>query len=38
LSYRTIEKHRSNIIDKLDLDKEKDVLSTWAKAHLEFIL
>lgn len=38
LSNRTIEKHRSNIIDKLDLDKEKDVLSTWAKAHLEFIL
>ena len=38
LSYRTIEKHRSNIIDKLGLDKEKDVLSIWAKEHLEFIL
>jgi two-component system nitrate/nitrite response regulator NarL len=38
LSYRTIEKHRSNIIEKLGLDNEKNVLSIWAKAHLEFML
>ncbi|WP_055442807.1 response regulator [Lacinutrix himadriensis] len=37
LSYRTIEKHRSNIIDKLGLVKEKDILAVWAKANLEFI-
>lgn len=38
LSYRTIEKHRSNIIYKLGLEKERDVLSIWAKEHLEFML
>ena len=37
LSYRTIEKHRSNIIDKLGLVKEKDMLTIWAKANLEFV-
>ncbi|MDO7171831.1 response regulator [Mariniflexile sp. AS56] len=38
LSYRTIEKHRSNIINKLDLPKEKDVLAVWAKQNIEFVL
>mgnify|MGYP001942293808 CR=1 FL=1 len=38
LSYRTIEKHRSNIIDKLGLTKEKDILSIWAKENLELVL
>jgi len=38
LSYRTIEKHRSNIIMKLDLPKEKDILSIWVQENLEFIL
>jgi DNA-binding NarL/FixJ family response regulator len=37
LSYRTVEKHRSNIINKLGLVKEKDILTTWAKEHLEFV-
>lgn len=37
LSARTIEKHRSNIIAKLDLIKEKDILVTWAKENIEFI-
>ncbi len=37
LSYRTIEKHRSNIIAKLDLKSEKDILANWAKENLEFI-
>ena len=38
LSYRTIEKHRSNIIDKLGLPKEKDVLSLWVQENMEFVL
>jgi two-component system nitrate/nitrite response regulator NarL len=38
LSSRTIEKHRSNIIRKLGLVQEKDVLTIWAKEHLEFVL
>ena len=37
LSYRTIEKHRSNIITKLGLAKEKDILKVWAKANLDFV-
>ncbi|MFT4611034.1 MAG: two-component system nitrate/nitrite response regulator NarL [Psychroserpens sp.] len=37
LSPRTIEKHRSNIIAKLDLATEKDILVIWAKEYLEFI-
>ena len=38
LSFRTVEKHRSNIINKLGLSKEKDILSNWAKENLEFVL
>jgi DNA-binding NarL/FixJ family response regulator len=38
LSMRTIEKHRSNIIAKLGLVKEKDILVTWAKENIEFIM
>ncbi len=38
LSPRTIEKHRANIIAKLNLPAEKDVLTIWAKENLEFIL
>ncbi|MFT4781361.1 MAG: two-component system nitrate/nitrite response regulator NarL [Pseudohongiellaceae bacterium] len=38
LSSRTIEKHRSNIIYKLGLTKEKDILAIWAKENLEFVL
>jgi len=37
LSYRTIEKHRSNIIAKLNLAADKDILTIWAKDNLEFI-
>ena len=38
VSARTIEKHRSNIITKLGLTKEKDILTIWAKEHLEFVI
>jgi two-component system nitrate/nitrite response regulator NarL len=38
LSARTIEKHRSNIINKLGLAKEKDILNIWAKENIEFLL
>lgn len=37
LSTRTIEKHRSNIIAKLGLTKEKDILTVWAKENIEFV-
>ncbi|MEH6538207.1 MAG: response regulator transcription factor [Psychroserpens sp.] len=38
VSPRTIEKHRSNIIAKLGLIKEKDILTIWAKENLEFVI
>lgn len=38
ISIRTVEKHRSNIIDKLGLVKEKDILSIWAKENIEFVI
>lgn len=38
ISNRTVEKHRSNIIAKLDLPPQGDALSVWAKAHKELIL
>jgi len=38
ISPRTVEKHRSNIIKKLDLTNEMDALSNWAHAHKELIL
>jgi len=38
ISNRTVEKHRSNIIQKLDLSNEMDALSSWAKEHKELIL
>lgn len=37
LSFRTVEKHRSNMINKLGLAKEKEILAIWAKENLEFI-
>jgi two-component system nitrate/nitrite response regulator NarL len=37
ISTRTIEKHRSNIINKLGLSPDMDALYNWAKAHKEFI-
>jgi DNA-binding NarL/FixJ family response regulator len=37
VSARTIEKHRSNIINKLGLSADMDALSNWANAHKEFI-
>jgi len=37
ISTRTVEKHRSNIITKLDLTKEIDSLTLWAKEHKELI-
>ena len=37
LSMRTIDKHRSNIISKLGLVKEKDILTNWAKENIEFV-
>lgn len=38
LSVRTIEKHRSNIIDKLDLKKENNALTNWALVNRSVIL
>lgn len=37
LSMRTIDKHRSNIIAKLGLVKEKDILTNWAKENIDFV-
>jgi DNA-binding NarL/FixJ family response regulator len=38
LSPRTIDKHRSNIITKLNLVGENSTLSTWVKQNLEFLI
>ncbi len=38
ISVRTVHKHRSNIITKLELPAGIDPLSIWAKEHLELIL
>lgn len=38
ISPRTIEKHRSNIIDKLNLDKISNTLAHWAIANKNLIL
>lgn len=37
LSYRTVEKHRANIIAKLNLPKEKNSLAIWAKENIDFV-
>ncbi len=38
ISYRTVQKHRANIITKLDLDTAPDALLLWAKANKELIV
>ncbi len=38
ISSRTVEKHRSNIINKLDLPQKGDALSSWAKEYKDIIL
>jgi len=38
ISSRTVEKHRANIIAKLELSKEMDALSNWAQEHKDLIL
>lgn len=38
VSPRTIQKHRTNIIEKLDLDPAADTLLKWAKEHKEILL
>lgn len=38
ISYRTVQKHRANIIAKLDLDTAPDALVLWVKANKELIL
>ena len=38
ISQRTVEKHRSNIIKKLDLSNDMDALSAWAQEHKDIIL
>ncbi|QIE59681.1 response regulator transcription factor [Rasiella rasia] len=35
ISYRTVEKHRSNIITKLELEHKTNSLLIWAKQHYE---
>ena len=37
ISYRTVEKHRSNIIAKLGLSPDMDSLVIWTKEHKEFL-
>lgn len=37
ISYRTVEKHRSNIIQKLSLDSRKQKLSDWVRENREFL-
>jgi DNA-binding NarL/FixJ family response regulator len=38
ISPRTVEKHRSNIIAKLELPPQQDALNTWAQENKELIL
>ncbi|PKA83179.1 LuxR family two component transcriptional regulator [Ulvibacter sp. MAR_2010_11] len=38
ISYRTVEKHRSNIISKLDLEHKTNSLLIWAKEHQEKLI
>ena len=38
ISYRTVEKHRSNIIRKLDLDHQQNSLLIWAKENQKHLL
>ncbi|MCH2490325.1 MAG: response regulator transcription factor [Flavobacteriales bacterium] len=38
ISYRTVEKHRSNIITKLNLEPKTNSLLIWAKAHHDKLL
>ena len=35
ISEKTVEGHRTNIINKLELPKEKNVLLIWASKHLK---
>ncbi len=37
ISVRTVQKHRTNIIAKLDLEPSKDTLSAWAKRYKELV-
>lgn len=37
ISYRTVQKHRSNIIEKLDLDKTNSDLTGWVKSYRELL-
>ncbi|MBT8288408.1 MAG: response regulator transcription factor [Flavobacteriaceae bacterium] len=38
ISYRTVEKHRSNIIKKLNLDHQQNSLLIWAKENQKYLL
>lgn len=38
ISYRTVEKHRSNIINKLNLEPKTNSLLSWAKEHHDKLL
>ena len=37
ISKRTVEKHRTNIISKLDLKSKNETLSDWIKSHKEIV-
>ena len=37
LSVRTIDNHRANIINKLELPSQTDALTTWAKEHFSML-
>ena len=38
ISQRTVEKHRANIINKLNIEKGLDALNSWTKENKELIL
>ena len=38
ISHRTVEKHRSNIISKLDLEPKTNSLLIWAKEHQNHLI
>ncbi|MBT8325233.1 MAG: DNA-binding response regulator, partial [Winogradskyella sp.] len=38
ISYRTVQKHRTNIIGKLDLSSDTDALSKWVLDNKDLIL
>lgn len=38
ISVRTVQKHRANILSKLDIPSSSDALTVWVQQHLELVL